>query len=106
MDGAAVIPDGRGYFLAQTRRMRPEVAAPVSNSPTRGGLRRIRRRQRAVSTASSRACAVPLGHSGNATASPEEAAVVVALVRDLVGREWTPEADAPARRSRRAISSS
>ena len=42
-------------------------------------------------------CAVPLGHSGNATASPEEAAVVVALVRDLVGREWTPEADAAAR---------
>ncbi|MFT2612736.1 hypothetical protein, partial [Escherichia coli] len=31
---------------------------------------------------------VAVRHRGNATASPEEASAVVALVADLVGREW------------------
>lgn len=98
MDGAAVIPDGRGYFLAQTRRMRPEVAAPVSELSYEGRLAaHPATSARRLDGVEPGVCAVPLGHSGNATASPEEAAVVVALVRDLVGREWTPEADAPAR---------
>jgi uncharacterized protein len=42
---------------------------------------------------------VPVPHLGNATASPQEAAVVVRIVDDLIGRSWSdPDAgisDAP-----------
>ncbi|WP_127819243.1 AAA domain-containing protein, partial [Microbacterium sp. CPCC 204701] len=90
MDGADVVPPEYGYFLAETRRMRPEVAAPVSELSYRGeleahastGLRRID---------GIRPGLVPLAlrHHGNATQSLEEAAEVARLVTDLIGREWT-----------------
>ncbi|WP_061781969.1 TM0106 family RecB-like putative nuclease [Microbacterium hominis] len=93
MDGAAVIAEDRGFFLAQTRRMRPEVAAPVSELSYDGKLAAH------PSTAGRRLAGilpgvvpVALAHTGNATQSPEEAEAVVALVRDLVGREWTAAA--------------
>ncbi|GAA2973229.1 uncharacterized protein JOD63_000210 [Microbacterium terrae] len=89
MDGSDVIPDGFGYFLAQTRRMRPEVAAPVSRLSYRGelaahpstALRRLDGIDPGV-------IPVAVAHSGNATHSPEEAQVVAAIVRDLLGRAW------------------
>ncbi len=89
MDGAAVIPEDRGYFLAQTRRMRPEVAEPVSQLSYESRLA-------AHPSTSARhlegvvpgVIPVPLGHIGNSTSSPEEADAVVAIVRDLVGRSW------------------
>ncbi|CAI9393586.1 TM0106 family RecB-like putative nuclease [Microbacterium sp. T2.11-28] len=98
MDGAPVIAADRGYFLAQSRRMRPEVAAPVSQLSYAGKLeahpdtagRRIDGVPAGVVT-------VPLGHTGNATQSPEEAERVVQIVRDLVGREWTAAEGAPPR---------
>jgi len=98
MDGAPVIAPDRGYFLAQSRRMRPEVAAPVSQLSYAGRLeahpdstgRRIDGIPAGVIT-------VALGHTGNATQSPEEAERVVRIVRDLVGREWTAGEGAPTR---------
>ncbi|WP_374313290.1 TM0106 family RecB-like putative nuclease [Microbacterium sp.] len=90
MDGADVIPPEYGYFLARTRRMHPEVAEPVSHLSYRGEL------EAHPSTALRRIDGVPAGvvpvpvrHHGNATRSLEEAAEVVAIVRDLVGRTWT-----------------
>ncbi|MFE5408410.1 TM0106 family RecB-like putative nuclease [Microbacterium sp. NPDC056569] len=93
MDGADVIPHEYGYFLAETRRMRPEVAAPVSTLSYRGEL------EAHPSTALRRIDGVPAGlvpialrHHGNATQSLEEAAEVARLVTDLIGREWTDAA--------------
>ncbi|HEY9308239.1 MAG TPA: AAA domain-containing protein [Microbacterium sp.] len=93
MDGADVIPTEYGYFLAQTRRMRPEVAAPVSTLSYRGELAAH------PSTALRRIDGIPPGlvpialrHHGNATQSLEEAAEVARLVTDLIGREWTDAA--------------
>jgi predicted RecB family nuclease len=90
MDGADVIPPEYGYFLAQTRRMRPEVAAPVSTLSYRGEL------EAHPSTALRRIdgirpglIPIALRHHGNATQSLEEAAEVALLVSDLLGREWT-----------------
>jgi len=98
MDGEAVIPADRGYFLAQSRRMRPEVASPVSQLSYAGRLEAfpatVSRRLDGIPAG---VLTVPLGHTGNATQSPEEAATVVDIVRDLVGRPWTPGDDAPAR---------
>lgn len=90
MDGADVIPQEYGYFLARTWRMHPAVAGPVSRLSYRGelaahpstALRRIEGVAPGVHP-------VALRHHGNATQSPEESAAVVDLVRHLIGRPWS-----------------
>ncbi|HWI31233.1 MAG TPA: TM0106 family RecB-like putative nuclease [Microbacterium sp.] len=81
-----VLPDPFGYFLAQSWRMHPAVAEPVSILSYDGRL-------------ASHACASlrhveglepglhvePVAHGGNATESAEEAARVVAIVAGLIG---------------------
>ena len=89
MDGAAVVPADRGYFLAQTWRMRPEVAAPVSQLSYEGRLAaHPSTSRRTLTGVPAGVVPVPMAHTGNATQSAEEAAKVVDLVRDLVGRAW------------------
>ncbi|MEH3088787.1 MAG: TM0106 family RecB-like putative nuclease [Microbacterium arborescens] len=98
MDGAHVIPADRGFFLAETRRMRPEVAEPVSVLSYDGRLAaHASTASRTLEGVPAGVIPVPLAHRRNATASPEEAERVVALVRDLVGRSWSPDPDAAAR---------
>ena len=90
IDGAEVVPEEFGYFLARTRRMHPAVAEPVSRLSYEGrlaahpstALRRLDGVEPGVHV-------VPVRHSGNATFSSEEAAEVARLVAELVGREWT-----------------
>lgn len=90
MDGADVIPPEYGYFLARTWRMHPDVAAPVSRL-SYGGELAAHPATAARRLSGVRPGLVPIAvrHHGNATQSLEEAAVVVELVADLVGREWT-----------------
>ncbi|ANF33292.1 DNA helicase [Leifsonia xyli] len=88
--GHDVLPPELGYFLAETRRMHPDLAASVSRLSYEGKLR-------AHSCASERELGgvvpgvhpVPVLHVGNSTASPEEAEAVVEIVRDLLGRSWS-----------------
>ncbi|HEX5728867.1 TM0106 family RecB-like putative nuclease [Microbacterium sp.] len=90
MDGADVIPPEYGYFLARTWRMRPEVAAPVSRLSYSGELAaHPATALRELAGIDPGLIPVPVRHRGNATQSLEEAGVVVDIVRDLVGREWT-----------------
>ncbi|MGB4777024.1 TM0106 family RecB-like putative nuclease [Microbacterium sp.] len=97
MDGAAVVAEDRGYFLAQTRRMRPEVAAAVSELSYEGRLAAHPcTSERTLDGVAPGVIPLPLGHTGNATQSSEEGDAVVAIVRDLVGRSWTGgEGDVP-----------
>ncbi len=89
-DGHDVLPPEYGYFLAESRRMHPALAEAVSTLSYEGRLR-------AHPTASLRSLVgvepglhpVPVPHTGNATASPEEAARVVELIRGLLGSPWT-----------------
>lgn len=98
MDGVAVVPDDRGFFLAQTRRMRPEVAAPVSELSYDGRLAAHPSTSgRHLDGVAAGVVPMPLTHAGNATQSPEEADAVLALARDLLGRAWTPSAHVPPR---------
>lgn len=93
MDGADVIPHEYGYFLAETRRMRPEVAAPVSTLSYRGQLEaHPSTALRRIDGVAAGLVPIPLRHHGNATQSLEEAAEVARLVTDLIGREWTDAA--------------
>nr|WP_315266628.1 TM0106 family RecB-like putative nuclease [Microbacterium lemovicicum] len=90
MDGAEVLPAEYGYFLARTRRMHPAVAEPVSHLSYEGRL--AAHPSTALRTLEGVRAGVhvrPIAHRGNATSSPEEAAEVVRLVTDLVGRSWT-----------------
>lgn len=92
MDGAHVIPSDRGYFLAETRRMRPEVAEPVSVLAYDGRLAaHASTAGRVLAGVAPGVMPVPVAHRRNATASPEEAEVVVRLVSDLLDRAWLPD---------------
>ncbi|MDL5351507.1 bifunctional RecB family nuclease/DEAD/DEAH box helicase [Microbacterium sp. zg-YB36] len=98
MDGAEVIDETHGYFLAQTWRMHPAVAEPVSQLAYAGELAsHPSSAARLVTGIDPGVHPIAVRHHGNATQSPEEAATVVALVRDVVGRGWTDGAGAPPR---------
>ena len=78
MDGADVIPPEYGYFLAQTWRMHPAVAAPVSPLSYRGELAaHPSTALRALDGIAPGLIPIALRHHGNATQSLEEAAEVV-----------------------------
>ncbi|UWF77810.1 MULTISPECIES: TM0106 family RecB-like putative nuclease [Microbacterium] len=89
MDGDAVIDPAYGYFLDASWRMHPAVAAPVSRLAYAGKLASAPGTEtRVVEGVEPGLHIVPVRHRGNATQSPEEAAAVVAIVRDLVGRRY------------------
>jgi predicted RecB family nuclease len=96
LDGHATVPAERGILLDLTRRMHPDVCGFVSDAFYEGRLR------------SAPPCAgqtvgagpwaggnglrwIPVEHSGNKIASPEEAAEVAAGVRALLGRPWVDD---------------
>ncbi|MFJ3474458.1 TM0106 family RecB-like putative nuclease [Microbacterium maritypicum] len=90
MDGDPVVRPEYGYFLARSWRMHPSVAAPVSKLAYAGQLASAPgTERRSLDGVDPGLHVVPLRHRGNATQSPEEAAEVVRLVRDLVGRTFT-----------------
>ncbi|WP_350353108.1 TM0106 family RecB-like putative nuclease [Microbacterium sp. A8/3-1] len=99
MDGDPVVRPEYGYFLARSWRMHPLVAAPVSKLAYAGKLASAPgTERRSVDGIEPGLHVIPLRHRGNATQSPEEAAEVVRLVRDLVGRPFTDnDADATTR---------
>ena len=85
-----VIDPAYGYFLACTWRMRPEVAAPVSVLSYAGELEAAPvTAHRTLDGIAPGVHPVPVAHRGNAVHSPEEAAEVVRLVQDVLGRSWT-----------------
>lgn len=89
-DGHDVLPPEFGYFLAESRRMHPELARAVSRLSYEGKLRaHPEAATRTLEGIAAGLHPVPVEHVGNSTESPEEAAVVVALVLDALGRPWT-----------------
>jgi len=97
-DGHDVLPAEYGYFLAESRRMHPAVAAPVSRLSYEGELRSHPcTSERSLDGIPPGLTPIPVEHTGNATASPEEALEIVGLIRDLLGRDWIDATDATAR---------
>ena len=96
--GHATLPPSLGYFLADTWRMHPELCRAVSNlsydgklqSAPAAGLRGLDGLPPGVET-------VFVNHSGNATASKEEAEEVVRQARRHLGLKWTCAPDAGSR---------
>ncbi|OII10324.1 TM0106 family RecB-like putative nuclease [Curtobacterium sp. MCBA15_008] len=86
-DGEHVLPPEFGYFLARTRRMEPALTASVSALSYDGQLASMVS-GRHLDDIDPGVHAVPVAHAGNTTSSLEEAARVVQLAQDLVGRRW------------------
>ncbi|MGW6130176.1 TM0106 family RecB-like putative nuclease [Cellulomonas sp. NPDC055163] len=96
-DGHDTLPPHLGYFLAETWRLHPALCAAVSRLSYEGRLTSVPAAgERSLDGVEPGVHRVVVEHEGNAVASVEEAAAVVALVRDLVGRRWCdPSAHAP-----------
>jgi len=94
LEGRATVPPGMGLFLESTYRMHPGVCGFVSDAFYEGRLR-------AADSCSAQVLAgaaglpasglafVPVPHEGNRSSADEEASVVAALVKLLVGARWT-----------------
>jgi uncharacterized protein len=96
--GHATLPANLGYFLADSWRMHPELCRAVSQLSYEGklqaapaaSLRQLEQLPPGVET-------VFVNHSGNATASKEEAAEVVRQARLHLGLKWTQDKDSGSR---------
>ncbi|MHA7239687.1 TM0106 family RecB-like putative nuclease [Arthrobacter sp. TMS1-12-1] len=90
--GHATLPARFGYFLADTWRMHPDLCRAVSVFAYDGRLTTATAaRGRHLDGVGPGIECVVVAHEGNATASAEEAAEVVAQVRRHLGLAWTPE---------------
>ncbi|QNE33870.1 TM0106 family RecB-like putative nuclease [Leifsonia shinshuensis] len=91
--GHDVLPAELGYFLAESRRMHPALAEAVSRLSYEGRLHaHPSARDRELGGVEPGLHPAPVEHVGDATASPQEAAEVVRIVDDLIGRSWTDPA--------------
>ncbi|MEJ3406133.1 TM0106 family RecB-like putative nuclease [Rathayibacter sp. YIM 133350] len=96
--GHDVLPSEFGYFLAESRRMHPAVAKPVSALSYEGELRSHPcAAERQLEGVAAGLHPLPVEHSGNSTESPEEADAVVAIVRSVLGTRWSESSEAPGR---------
>ncbi|WP_108718529.1 bifunctional RecB family nuclease/DEAD/DEAH box helicase [Miniimonas sp. S16] len=97
--GEPVMPPTHGYFLDRSWRMHSALCAAVSDLAYAGRLRSevdvtdVRHLDGLAPGVHRR----PVAHRGNSSASTEEAAEVVRLVRDLIGRPWRPDGESAPR---------
>ncbi len=89
--GELTVPPDRGVLLEETWRMHPDLCAFISDVMYGGKLR-------SHSTCGGQSVAGQTGlrwlravHKGCSTESPEEAAIVVATVEELLGQPWTDQ---------------
>lgn len=95
-DHAGVLPTELGFFLDTSWRMHSALTAPVSTLAYGGelGAKEDVTDTRTLEGIAPGLHAVPVEHTGNALTSTEEAAEVVRLVGEAVGRTWTKDPDA------------
>ncbi|NUP58852.1 MAG: AAA family ATPase, partial [Pseudarthrobacter sp.] len=96
--GHATLPADLGYFLADTWRMHPALCRAVSNLSYEGKLQSAPAASlRHLAGAAPGVETVFVDHSGNATASKEEAEEVVRQARRHLGLKWQPAPDGGSR---------
>jgi uncharacterized protein len=82
------IPPDRGVFLERTRRMHPDVCRFISEVVYESRLEGVPEMARQSTAFGTGLRFRPVDHLGNASASPEEANVVAAEIRRMVGADW------------------
>ncbi|MEE2569766.1 TM0106 family RecB-like putative nuclease [Pseudarthrobacter sp. J64] len=94
--GHATLPAEKGYFLADSWRMHPELCKAVSVLSYEGRLRSAPAASlRSLDELPPGVETVFVQHTGNTTHSPEEAAEVVRQAQRHLGLKWTPGREAP-----------
>ncbi len=97
-EGHDVLPAELGYFLAETRRLHPALAEPVSRLSYEGRLHaHPSTAERELEGVAPGLHPVPVEHHGNATESVEEADEVAAIIQRLIGTPWRSAPDAAPR---------
>ena len=97
-DGAAALDPHFGYFLGESWRMDPALCERVSWLSYDGALASAAATAgRALQDVEPGVVSYPVEHSGCSVRSVQEAQAVVDCVRELLGREWVPAADAEPR---------
>lgn len=85
------MPAERGVFLAETRRMHPDVCAFISEEIYEGRLTSYDSCGQQTTVAGTGLRWIPALHTDRTTASVEEAEIVAATVDGLVGTPWTDQ---------------
>ncbi|BBY28113.1 TM0106 family RecB-like putative nuclease [Mycolicibacterium sediminis] len=85
---AVTLPRDRGSFLAQTRRMHPDICAFISAEIYEGKLDSHPNCGRQNTVAGTGLRWLPARHYGNATSSTEEAELIFAEIARLIGTPW------------------
>lgn len=97
-DGAAALDPRFGYFLGESWRMDSALCERVSWLSYDGALASAAATAgRALQGVAPGVASYPVEHSGCSVRSVQEAQAVVDCVRELLGREWVPAADAEPR---------
>ena len=86
---AATVPPHMGLFLERTRRMHPDVCRFLSEVVYDGRLHGIRELARQTTAFGTGLRFKPVSHTGNASSSREEAALVAREIAGMVGAPWT-----------------
>lgn len=85
----ATIPAERGVFLAETRRMHPDVCEFISDEIYEGRLTSHPSCRQQSTERGTGLRWLPATHAGRATESEEEAELVHAEIASLIGTPWT-----------------
>lgn len=97
-DGAAALDPRFGYFLGESWRMDSALCERVSWLSYDGALASAAATAgRALQGVEPGVVSYPVEHAGCSVRSVQEAQAVVDCVRELLGREWVPAADAEPR---------
>ncbi|WP_314706893.1 AAA domain-containing protein [Rothia mucilaginosa] len=97
-DGAAALNPRFGYFLGESWRMDSALCERVSWLSYDGALASAAATAgRALQGVAPGVVSYPVEHAGCSVRSVQEAQAVVDCVRELLGREWVPAADAEPR---------
>jgi len=91
LDGELTVPADRGVLLKTTWRMHPDVCGFISEVMYGGKLHSHPSCARQSVAGETGLRWLRADHKGRSTESPEEAAIVAAKVRELLGQPWTDQ---------------
>ena len=90
-EDARTFPPDRGVLLDVTWRMHPDVCGFISDVMYEGKLTSEASCEGQTTGAGTGLRWLRAEHDGNSTESPEEAALVVSAIEDLMGTDWTDQ---------------
>jgi uncharacterized protein len=89
LDDHATMPDDRGVFLSETRRMHPDVCRFISERIYEGELTSHERCTNLSTALGTGLRWLRADHNGCSTESPEEAQLLVDHIESVLGTAWT-----------------